>query len=161
VTANPLSYRDPYGLSKEGLEFMLGQVQRTYSDIQPNGSIELGSVPIGINGQTNKWTGDIVMSSDLFSKKECLSRKEWEYVFWTLFHEAMHSTDNWWTRRSTTNDRDDVHHNSIYNRESVEMGKGKEYPSAPIWGTPRNKRANMDDLYQQYFNKSPDCQCKK
>jgi hypothetical protein len=134
-------------------------MQGAFRDVQPNGYVYLGSLPDGISGQTTKLTENIRVADSCAAKK-CLSQNEWEALFWTLFHEGMHSTDPWYTRLMTENESSDEHHNGIYMRESYERMRPKSVPS-PMWGKPRLTGVDTGALYRQYQQNSPDCTCKK
>ncbi|RTL16179.1 MAG: hypothetical protein EKK52_18770 [Burkholderiales bacterium] len=58
VGGNPLSYADPNGLSIEDANYIFGQMQGAFRDVQPNGYVYLGSLPDRISGQTTKLTGN-------------------------------------------------------------------------------------------------------
>ena len=157
VEGNALSFSDSKGLSIEDANYILGQMLRSFSDVRPNGYLYLGSVPEGISGQTTNLTGNIRISTS-YAAKRCLPQTEWEALFWTLFHEGMHSTDPWYRRWMTENKSSDKHHNGIYRRESYERMRPK-FATLPMWGTPRPTAVDTDALYQQYKQNSPDCIC--
>jgi hypothetical protein len=97
---------------------------------------------------------------------KCLSRDDWEELFWVLFHEGMHSTDPWWLPLTQSSDEEERWHDSIFNRELYESDRAsgipmrnirRAYDGKPIWGTPRSTPVNMDSLYEKFESGSNMC----
>jgi hypothetical protein len=159
VGGNPMSFSDRSGLSVDDVRYVFVQVQSTFSDIKPHGTVSLGKVAGGNLGETDASTGDITLPTS-YAPKRCLSRNEWERLFYTLFHEGMHSTDGRISRSLTTNFDFDPHHQSIYKREAYERMRPKG-PLESMWGEPRPQPVDENQLYKEYLSSSPDCTCKK
>ncbi|WP_166888591.1 RHS repeat-associated core domain-containing protein [Massilia sp. CCM 8734] len=156
---NPLSFIDPLGLSIEDVGYIYNQMKNAFNDIKPQGDVKLGEIPKNESGATEAWSGDIVVPLS-FAAKKCLSEDEWSSLFFTLFHEGMHSTDGFLKRLITKNDISDSHHNKIHNRVSYEKIRPVGEPR-PMWGKPRPSPVSQAQLYQDYFKNSPDCKCVK
>ena len=92
----------------------------------------------------------------------CLSEKEWNQLFFDLFHESMHSTDSAIQRYvDTIGDklkRPTRNHTSIHNRTAFERIRPPNSP-IPIWGTPRPTPVDGGSLYGEYRRRTPACQC--
>ena len=109
---------------------------------------------------TDKWAQIHIDPS--WAQKPCFTKAEHRELFFTLFHEAMHSSDNLWTRFWTSNDDDDQHHQSIYWREVYEGSRGdgiRRPRPGNMWGTPGEKPVDLDALYKDYRNRTPACDC--
>jgi RHS repeat-associated protein len=157
VNGGPLRRRDPLGLTAADVQGVFRDVGSSFSDLSPNGN-GVGFQPMkpGFSGGTD-WSDGQIWVDPSWAKKTCLSRSEYEDLFFTLFHEAMHSSDNVFRRFLTTNSSDDEHHNSIYRRELYERDWRPRWPGGDMWGTPRPDPVNIDRRYEQYRARTPAC----
>ena len=158
VGSRPLRVGDLLGLTAADVQGVFHDVGRSFGDLRP-GTDHIEFEP-GKPG-TDKWSAQIHIDPS-WAAKSCLTRWEYRELFFTLFHEAMHSSDDLWTRFWTTNKDDDQHHNSIYEREIYEGSRGiaKQPRPGNIWGMPRDKPLDLDRLYRDYRDRTPAC-CKK
>jgi hypothetical protein len=134
----------------------------SFGDLNPNGNPSCGPIPQGNKAYTNSNSGDIVVPQK-FCDKACLTKDEWNELFWSLFHEGMHSSDSFFRRRADgfgdmfnyTTDN----HDSIYNRAAWEQfGNGKGVPPQPnMWGKPRPDKVDVDARYREYRQRTPKC----
>ena len=156
-----MGFIDPLGLTFEDVVRVYMQVNLTFPDVDPNGALMCAELPEGKTGFTvgvahfsllPRGTIQVPMR---WCKKKCLSRKEWEDLFFTIFHEAMHSTEVWdLSAYSNSN------HERIFARELFERSRLPRfpYPLRPVWGTPLPAPgANLDALYDEYKRGASDC----
>jgi RHS repeat-associated protein len=164
---NPVRLFDRDGLTAEDVARVNVQMNIAFPELNQRGSLSCGNLPAGKYGTTTPWSGDITVAQK-YCQKKCLSRDEWEELFFTLFHEGMHSTDSrWLSLRQSSSDRQRWH-DGIFNRELYEGDRAagipmrlirRIYGGKPIWGTPRSSPIDLDSLYEQYKSGSSDC-CK-
>jgi RHS repeat-associated protein len=152
--ASPLLLRDVFGLTASDVQGVFRDVGRSFGDLRP-GTNEVSFEPGGPG--TDKLSAQIHIDPS-WASKACLTKDEYRELFFTLFHEAMHSSDDLWTRLQTRNSLDDKHHESIYQREVYEGGRGarRKKPSN-MWGIARDKPLDMDQLYRDYRGRTPAC----
>jgi hypothetical protein len=155
VRGNPIHLRDALGLTAADVRGVSRDVGASFSDLNPNGSLGFQPIKPGDTGATDRWSGDMWVDPS-WANKSCFTRGEYEDLFFTLFHEAMHSSDNIVTRFQTSNSEDDEHHNSIYRRELHERSRPKK-PIGEMWGKPRPDPVDIDRLYTQYRKRTPAC----
>jgi RHS repeat-associated protein len=161
VTGNPLGRIDFFGLTEEDVSSVLGQVIDEFDDISPRGEISYDWEPLfgGLaEAYTELGSADIVLPHS-WAEYDCFTRKQWERLFAILFHESMHSTDDFWTRLLQPDDGIGSHHDSIYERQEYELNEDNHHPDGPMWGTPRDGKVDMDALYDEYRRRTPACQC--
>ena len=158
---------DRSGLKFDDVVRVLTQVRLSFPDLDPRGGIMCGDLSgyknDVVTGRTTSWiTGDLfvpdgtIIVSDLFCKLPCLDRQQWEDLFSTIFHEAMHSTDPWWMTAFST----EAHHDTIRQRVTFELRRVPRFPKplVPTWGTPLPPPgADIDKLYQDYRNGAGCC----
>jgi RHS repeat-associated protein len=161
VEGNPLRYTDPRGLTLQDVLGVWGDVMGSFSDLRPRGAVSCGVKKPGNAGETSFFTGNMFVAQS-FCDAPCLSRADWEELFFTLFHEGMHSSDPPW--RAFTDGPGGAlsdNHRGIYNRENYERGyTARGRIPKPIWGTPRAIPVNKEALYQKYRDRTPAC-CEK
>lgn len=157
VRSSPVRFIDPFGLTEEDVARTWRQVTRSFDDLNPRGTVVCGPLPGDTYGRTRFLTGNITVN-ERYCKSPCLSREDWEDLFFTLFHEGMHSTDPWYQgffRRS--------HHDGIFAREIYERDRGHGLrtpsPRQPLWGTPRSSPVDLEALYRE-FSRGADSCCK-
>jgi hypothetical protein len=128
----------------------------SFGDLHP-GSDHVGFQPMkpGDSGATNWWDARMFVDPS-WASKACFSRAEYDELFFTLFHEGMHSSDDIVTRFLTSNSNDDAHHNDIRRREHFERFRPSRM-FGNMWGIPRDKPLNVDQLYRQYRARTPSC----
>jgi RHS repeat-associated protein len=158
VFANPLALLDPLGLTPADVQGVGRDVGASFTDIHP-GQWGIGFQPMqpGQDGATDNSDGQTYVDPS-WADKACFTRKEYENLFFTIFHEYMHSSDPLWRRLLTSNSSDDEHHNSIYQRELYERYRPRK-PGGDMWGTPREYPLDIDRLYNQYRKRTPKCNC--
>jgi len=111
-----------------------------------------------IDGHTDD-DGEIYIDPS-WSKIACFSKSEYHNLFFTLFHESMHSTDfpfTLWTYN-------EAHHNRIFAREIFEAGRTPRRPMpgpGQVWGTPKENPVDVDRMYENYKKRTPACDCSK
>jgi RHS repeat-associated protein len=156
VGLNPMRFVDPLGLTAEDVAQAWSQVQRTFPDLTPRGSVRCDPLLADdVIGHTRNVSGEITVNQR-FCDKQCFSKEDWEELFLTLFHEGMHSSDPWYQGFFS-----DAHHQSIYNREFFESDRGNRLrnprPNGPMWGTPRPEPADFDGLFEEFKRGSNRC----
>jgi RHS repeat-associated protein len=138
----PVRAVDRFGLTPADVQGVFRDVGASFSDLDP-ASTRIGFQPMkpGIDGVTNNWDGQIYIDPS-WATKDCFTRREYENLFFTLFHESMHSTDSFWRRVTTSNSDNDVHHDSIYQREVYERMRMRP-GGAPgnMWGKANDHEA--------------------
>jgi hypothetical protein len=155
---------DPLGLTEEDVRFIWRQGLREFLDVNPTGIPICGGISPAIMGSTSWWSGNITIATEM-CEKACLTREEWESLFFTLFHESMHSSDPIGQRfldaaagsfgGLTSN------HQGIHNRTEFERIRPPAIPN-PIWGSPRSRplsRQDRESLYDEYRKRAPGCGC--
>ncbi|MBK6982060.1 MAG: RHS repeat-associated core domain-containing protein [Betaproteobacteria bacterium] len=154
--ARPLAAMDLYGLSPADVQGVFGDVGNSFPDLRP-GRDQIGFEPMqpGDTGGTKPWNGQIVVDQS-WANKPCFTRDEYEELFFTLFHEGMHSSDSILRRFLTPNSSDDEHHGSIFRREYFERYRPNNTPQK-MWGTPRDTPVDIDRLYRKYRERTPAC----
>jgi hypothetical protein len=157
VSGRPLRLRDVLGLTAADVRGVGRDVGASFSDLNPNVGLGFQPMQPGLSGATDWWSGNIWVDRS-WAAKMCFTRGEYEELFFTLFHEGMHSSDNMLTRFLTSNSENDEHHNSIFRRELFERSRPK-VPMGDMWGTPRPNPVDVDRLYQQYRRRTPACGC--
>jgi hypothetical protein len=63
-----------------------------------------------------------------------------------------------WRRFLTSNDDNDEHHNSIYQRQVYEQMRPRK-PPGDMWGTARDNAVDIDRMYEQYRRRTAGCNC--
>lgn len=159
VANAPVTGVDALGLSQDDARYIMRQVRGAFPDIKPSGDVYTGEIQSGNLGETD-FSGNIYIPLN-FNARKCLSYEEWERLFYTLFHEGMHSSDGYWTRMTTSNSDSDAHHQSIYRRETYERMRPKGQGLDGLWGTPSATAYDDKAGYEQYRKNSPDCKCQK
>lgn len=156
VGGNPLRLLDFLGSTPADVQGVARDVGGSFLGLNP-GQSRIGFQPMkpGSDGATDKWDGQIYVDPS-WANKACFTRKEYEDLFFTLFHESMHSSEPIWRRYLTTNSENNVHHNSIYQRELYERYRPRKKPDG-MWGTPRDTPVDIDRLYNQYRKTTPAC----
>jgi RHS repeat-associated protein len=156
--ARPLKLRDVLGLTPGDVQRVFGDAVGSFGDLNPGtGHVDFEPGKPG----TDKWSAQIHIDPS-WAQKACFTKDEYRELFFTLFHEAMHSSDNMWTRFWTSNDDSNQHHQSIYWREAYEgsRGDGVRRPTpGNMWGTPGATPVDVDALYKDYRKRTPACDC--
>ena len=165
VGGNPLRYVDFTGLTREDIDFVLGQVTQQYSDILPRGKLVCGPKKGTASAYTDETPGDIYVQQK-FCDAKCLSKEEFYLLFWDLVHEGMHATDSFFRNRLESaleffTRQQSAHHDSIENRTEYERTRDRNRLKKPIWGTPRKTDINIDSVYSDYQKRTPACGCGK
>ena len=156
VGARPLTALDVFGLTAADVQRVFGDVGSSFPDLHPGkGQVDFRPMQPGDTGNTDRWDGQISVDPS-WARNPCFSRDEYEELFFTLFHEGMHSTDPIWTRYLTSNSFDNGHHGSIYRREQYERHR-LDKPPGKMWGTPRDTPVDIDHLYRKYRERTPAC----
>jgi RHS repeat-associated protein len=163
AVSSSFSKFDPFGLTFYDVVRVNNQVMRTFPGLNPKGGLMCEDLPPGETGYTIGAMDFTLLESGTiqvqmkFCKLKCLDRNQWEILFFTLFHESMHSTDPAWSIEASS----DKHHTRIANREIFErtrtarsgMGDGR-----PMWGTPLPAPgADLDRLYDEYRAGADEC----
>jgi len=158
VGGQPLVGVDRLGLTAADVQGVFRDVGSSFRDLHP-GRDQIGLEPMqpGDTGGTKPWNGQIVVDPS-WAEKPCFTRDEYEELFFTLFHEGMHSSDSMLRRFLTPNSSDNEHHGSIYRREYFERYRPKK-PPTKMWGTPRDNPVDIERLYRKYRERTPAC-CK-
>jgi RHS repeat-associated protein len=157
VSSRPTLLIDRMGLTAADVQGVGRDVMMSYADVNPQKlPICFRKLTLPNLGETDPSSGEICIDPS-WETKPCFTKKEYRELFFTLFHEGMHSTDNrlmrYWT--NITTDR----HGSIYRREILEGGGS--VGSGSIWGTPRSVPVDIDRLYDQYRGRTPACCAQK
>jgi hypothetical protein len=166
ANSSPLKRIDPTGLTMEEIIKTNMQVKDMFPELRQRGSVSCGMMTDDDNvmGHTANWSGNIVVHQ-VYCVSKCLSRQRWEDLFFLLFHEGMHSTDPCWHTLAYWGADEENWHTGIYNRERLERehatgfvrGAREYFSGQPMWGTPRLSPLNLDQLYEDFKNSSPDC----
>jgi RHS repeat-associated protein len=161
---NPNRYYDFFGLSAADIEIIMAQLKSEFHDLNPNGSWSFGKPEDGNIAETSRWNGDMLFPNK-WNSPGCLSYDDFTDRMETIYHEMMHSTDSFWNRLTTTDEAPGNHHEAIRNRAQWEVGVRVwgAPPPTNVWGVPRlpDQRVNKKDLYEDYRNSNPDCECQK
>lgn len=158
VEGNPLGLIDLRGLTAADVQGVARDVGASFSELNPaRPRVEFQPMRPGLDGATDKWSGQIYVDPS-WASKACFTRKEYEDLFFTLFHEGMHSSDPLLRRFLTTDSELDSHHNSIYQRELYERYRPRKKPRE-MWGTPRDHPVDLERLYSLYRKRTPACSC--
>jgi hypothetical protein len=153
VSSNPLSKIDPFGLTEADIQGIWRDVQATFPEINPSRQrVCFRTMPKGVQGQTSNWSGEVCVGPE-WPQKQCLSRSEWENLFFTSFHEGMHSTDFFIQRAYGT----DADHAAISVRENYERLRPKGPVPTDMWGAPRIIPVDKNRLYEAYKARTPAC----
>ena len=159
VGGNPLRWIDRFGLTAADVQGVWRDTLASFPELKPETlRICFRGMPDGINGQTSNWSGEICIDPS-WANIPCLSRSQFENLFFTLFHEGMHGTDKWWERAMTSNDLSDPYHNTIAGRAEFERTRipRQNAPSYSVWGKPRETAVDIDRLYEAYKKRTPAC----
>jgi RHS repeat-associated protein len=162
VGGNPLTHVDPRGLTFDDVRRTNHQVNAMFPELQQRGMLRCADLPEDVNGRTQNFSGDILVPKK-YCEMECLSRDDWEKLFWVLFHEGMHSSDPWWLPLTQSGGEEERWHDGIYRRESYEQARAagvsvrSRFYQQSMWGTPRRTPVNLDSLYQQHQSGAGDC----
>lgn len=164
AASDPINAIDPLGLSVEDIRYIWRQGLQQFQDVSPIGLPVCGLAGAGSAAWTAPWSGNITVPQALCDKK-CLSRDEWEDLFFTLFHESMHSSDSTVQRFmdafADSFNRLTPNHQAIHNRTEFERSRPPVIPN-PVWGIPRSQPLTGGDrrtLYDEYRKRTPACQC--
>jgi len=164
AASDPINAIDPLGLSVEDVRYIWRQGLQQFLDVNPIGIPVCGLAGAGSAAWTAPWSGNITVPQALCDKK-CLSRAEWEDLFFTLFHESMHSSDSTVQRFmdafADSFNRLTPNHQAIHNRTEFERSRPPAIPN-PVWGIPRAQPLTGGDrrtLYEEYRKRTPACQC--
>ncbi|WP_162140742.1 RHS repeat-associated core domain-containing protein [Arenimonas oryziterrae] len=157
VNSSPIGLVDPFGLDIVDVRRVQGVVLQQFPELHPRGIVYCGRLDEGIYADANQFSGDITVS-ERYCIPSCLSEVEWNELFFSLFHESMHSTDRWWEDLSLSPDHTE-HHDSIYMREYFERSRARkqDVPHGPVWGSARRVRVDLTSLYAQYRQENPFC----
>lgn len=153
---------DALGLTDADVQGVWRDVQRSFGDLHP-ASDGIGYAASDKAGNTSPFLGQITIDPS-WANKNCFTSWEYHSLFFTLFHEGMHSTDPWYVRANPLNKPDDSpYHQSVYNREAYEDFRmpnrpGMVKPRQPMWGKPRDTAVNVDKLYNDYLQRT--CACR-
>jgi len=152
VSSNPILRNDRFGLTEADIQGIWRDVQATFPDISPQRErVCFRAMPKDVYGQTSNLTGEVCVDPQ-WPQKQCLSQSEWEDLFFTLFHEGMHSTDSPLQRMFGS----ESDHMAIQIREDQERYRYRAVPS-PIWKKPRDIPVDKDRLYKAYKARTPAC----
>jgi len=174
AASRSLKFIDPTGLTFDDVVRTFFQVTASFPDLHPTGGIMCAALPDRDgdprDGHTISYSaGDFVFApnsfphlvqdgtiqvNDKYCKIKCIKRGEWEDLFFTIFHEAMHSTDPW--NRPYLGDG---HHQGIHQREGFERNRTRRspVPSGPMWGTPLPSPIDLDRLWGEFNHNSGEC----
>jgi RHS repeat-associated protein len=150
---NPVRLFDRDGLTAQDVARVNIQMNIAFPELTQRGSLSCGKVPIEVFGQTDNVSGNIVVDQK-YCKAKCLTRQDWEDLFFTLFHEGMHSSDPWYQGFFS-----ESHHEGIYRRDVFERSRtlrSRPLPG-PFWGKPRSTPLDLDSLYEKYRSKTSGC----
>lgn len=75
------------------MRFIWRQGLSQFLDLNPTGVPVCGPLGPGRSGATSPLTGNITVPA-VFCETQCLTEDQWNQLFFTLFHESMHSTDS-------------------------------------------------------------------
>ena len=144
------------GLSPADIDKIWDDVKKSFPELRPEPkSLCFRPMGPGVNGETGVSSGQICIDP-IWAEKKCLTRDEYDRVFFTLFHEGMHSTDGLFLR--LFRDEDQVHRREQF--EQYWNGFPKYQPNQQkMWGKPRDAPVDMPDLYDRYRKRTPACNC--
>ena len=153
---SPVRFFDFLGLTAADVQGVFRDVASSFWEInRAKPRVDFQPMRPGQDGATDKWSGQMYVDPS-WANKACFTRPEYEDLFFTLFHEGMHSSDPLWRRIITSNSTGDAHHNSIYRRELFERYRPPR-PSGDMWGSTRGTAVDLDRLYNQYRRRTPAC----
>jgi len=162
--ANPLVSLDPLGLTAADIQGIFRDVLASFPELRPAvGKICFRTLTKPNLGETDPLTGEICVDPS-WANNPCLTNQEFKQLFFTLFHEGMHSSGSLFNRIGS-NVSDAVSslagelgllHTRIYNRELREQGLSIH---GPMWGTPRSIPLGLDRLYELYSRRVSSCSC--
>jgi hypothetical protein len=162
AAANPIGIFDPLGLTAADMQGIFRDVLGSFAELHPAvGRICFRTLTKPNIGETDPGSGEICVDPS-WENKSCLTRPEFKELFFTLFHEGMHSSGSF-LNRVGSNASDAVSslagqlgplHTRIYNRELREQGLTIR---GPMWGTPRDIPVDIDRLYDLYRRRTPSC----
>jgi hypothetical protein len=142
VHSDPLALRDPLALTATDVQGIFRDVLASFPELHPAiGRICFRPLAPGNVGETSPKSGEICVDPS-WANKPCLTKQEFKQLFFTLFHEGMHSSGSF-LNRIAGNIGDAAAglagqlgplHTRIYNRELREQGLSI---NGPMWGTPR------------------------
>ena len=136
---NPISLIDPYGLAASDVQNILQNIVQNFPEIQTTGGWQFGDPGAENNANTNPWSGQITVDNKY--SKQCLTSDDFWNLYFSLLHEAMHSTDwpdqrmwdntyQYWSGGGSTDN-----HQSIVNRvQWEEYGILPPSQTALVWG---------------------------
>ena len=168
VGGNPLRFVDPNGLMEADIQFVLGQVLRSFPELAPRGALVCGKLTPKMKGDTSRGhtvglidrnfpQPEATMVVDVsWCVKRCLTREEWEELMKSIFHEAMHSTDPWWVGG-------DENETAVHNRTEYEFDFWAKYNRKlpdPIWGTPLPPPGLVRFLLYEEYRRGMKVPCK-
>jgi hypothetical protein len=158
----PVGSVDVFGLTAADVQGIFRDVLASFPDLHPaKGRICFRTLVVPNQGETDPWSGEICVDPS-WADKSCLTKPNFENLFFTLFHEGMHSTSSFLTRIgsnvgdlvSSLSGQLGLQHTRVYNRQLREQGRSI---SGPMWGTPRSVPVDIDRLYDQYRRRTPSC----